>query len=166
MPTSSCRPIRLLDLSCLYKFTHQIPNSADPHQFRSQLIWNYTVCKDRAYQGSEGPDLNYHYVEYGGSSIFLVNWDFLIALSIYTEGTTGHCSSLPINTHSETNQIYTLINQLPDGIRFFFLMKNTDFFFSFIQIRHFLQSKSTDIFLFVLKNILCVLISSNLTFWY
>ena len=29
-------------------------NSADPDQFRSQLIWIYTVCKGRVYPGSAG----------------------------------------------------------------------------------------------------------------
>ena len=35
-------------------------NSADPDQLassRSQLIWIYTVCKDRVYPGSEGQGL-------------------------------------------------------------------------------------------------------------
>ena len=29
-------------------------NSADPDQFRSHLIWIYTICKDRVYLGSAG----------------------------------------------------------------------------------------------------------------
>ena len=32
-------------------------NSADPDQFRSELIWIYTVCKDRVYPGSAGQGL-------------------------------------------------------------------------------------------------------------
>ena len=33
-------------------------NSADPDQLASQLIWIYTVCKNRAYLGSAGLGLN------------------------------------------------------------------------------------------------------------
>ena len=33
-------------------------NSADPDQFRSQLIWIYTVYKGRIYPGSAGQGLN------------------------------------------------------------------------------------------------------------
>ena len=33
-------------------------NSADPDQLACQLIWIYTVCKDRAYPGSAGLGLN------------------------------------------------------------------------------------------------------------
>ena len=34
-------------------------NNADPDQFRSQLIWIYTVCKGRAYPGSAGLGLTF-----------------------------------------------------------------------------------------------------------
>ena len=52
-PTSNFQPVRLLDLDRCYKFTYLMANSADSDQlaFRSQLIWIYTVCKDRAYLG-------------------------------------------------------------------------------------------------------------------
>ena len=36
-------------------------NSADPDQFRSQLIWIYTVCKGRAYPGSAGQGLSFFF---------------------------------------------------------------------------------------------------------
>ena len=52
LTTSSFQPIRLLDPGCWYKFTYIMANSADPDQFRSQLIWIYTVCKGRVYTGS------------------------------------------------------------------------------------------------------------------
>ena len=53
----------LLDPGCWYKVTYLVTNSADPDQFgifRSQLIWMYTVCKDRAYPGSAGLRLKSH----------------------------------------------------------------------------------------------------------
>ena len=56
MPTSNFQPNRLLDPGCWYKFTYLMANNADLDQL-SQLIWIYTVCKDRAYPGSAGPGL-------------------------------------------------------------------------------------------------------------
>ena len=53
MPIYNFQPIRLLDPDG-YKFTYLMGNSADPDQFRHQLIWIGTVCKGRVYQGSAG----------------------------------------------------------------------------------------------------------------
>ena len=60
MPTFNFQPIRLFDPDYCYKFTYLIVNSADPDQFRSQLIWIYTVCKGRVYPGSAGQGLKYY----------------------------------------------------------------------------------------------------------
>ena len=49
-------------------------NSADPDQFRSQLIWSYSVCKDRVYPGSAGQGLN-----------------FVESMNECYEGTIQHC---------------------------------------------------------------------------
>ena len=38
-------------------------NSADPDQFRSQLIWIYTVCKGKVYPGSAGQGLKQRILE-------------------------------------------------------------------------------------------------------
>ena len=48
------------------KFIYLMANSADPDQLASpsQLIWIYTVCKGRVYQGSigQGFNVNFHFV--------------------------------------------------------------------------------------------------------
>ena len=60
MPTSNFQPIRLLNPHCCYRFTYLMANSADKMScfFRSRLIWIYTVCKGRVYQGSARLELN------------------------------------------------------------------------------------------------------------
>ena len=59
MPTSNFLPIRLLDSSCSYKFKYLMTQcrSRSVGFFRSQLIWIYTVCKDRVYPSSAGQGL-------------------------------------------------------------------------------------------------------------
>ena len=54
MPTSNFQPVRLFDPGFLCKFTYFMANCADPDQFKSQLIWIYTVCKERTCPGSAG----------------------------------------------------------------------------------------------------------------
>ena len=54
-PTSNFQPVGSLDPGCGYKFKQCRSRSVD--FFRSHLIWIYTVCKGRAYQGSAGPGL-------------------------------------------------------------------------------------------------------------
>ena len=56
-PSSNFQPIRLCDSDCWCKYTYLMTNNAAQDQWRSQLIWIYTVCKYRAYLGWEGPGL-------------------------------------------------------------------------------------------------------------